>query len=77
MKYRDILRVEKYAGKSKVFVAYATGSRTAPDKLIGEIIAAAYSDRPDVEKITRIRAALTDSWTGSAEYARSFDVGVD
>lgn len=48
-----------------------------PDKLIGEIIAAAYSDRPDVEKITRIRAALIDSWTGSTEYARSFDVGVD
>lgn len=76
MKYRDILR-EKYAGKSRVFVAFATGSRTATDKLISEIIAAAFSDEPDAVKLSRIRNALRDSWTGAAEYASSFDVGVD
>ena len=76
MKYRDILR-EKYAGKSKVFVAYATGSRTAPDMLISQIIAAAFGDDPDAVKLARIRNALRDSWTGAAEYASSFDVEVN
>lgn len=75
-KYRDILK-EKYADKSDVYIAYATGSRTAQDKLICKIISDAFGDYPDAVKLACIRNALRDSWEGAAEYARGFDVEVD
>ena len=76
MTYRELLQA-RYAGKSEVYTAFATGRRSANDTLLNEIIAAAYSDAPDTAKLARIRSALGDSWAGAAEYARSFDVGVD
>lgn len=75
-KYRDILK-EKYAGKSEVYTAFATGSGSANDVLLNTIIAAAYSYEPDAVTLARIRNALRDSWAGATEYARSFDVEVD
>lgn len=76
MSYRELFKA-RYTGKSEVYTAFATGSGSANDVLLNTIIAAAYCDAPDAVKLARIRAALIDSWTGSTEYARSFDVGVD
>lgn len=76
MTYRELLQA-RYAGKSEVYTAFATGSGSANDVLLNTIIAAAYCDAPDAVKLARIRSALGDSWAGAAEYARSFDVGVD
>lgn len=76
MNYREYLK-SRYAGKSEVYTAFATGSRSANDKMLNAIIAAVYSDAPDAVKLARIRSALCDSWAGAAEYARSFDVEVE
>lgn len=75
MSYRELFKA-RYTGKSEVYTAFATGRCTANDTLLGEIIAAAYSDAPDDAKIARIRSALQDSWAGATEYARGFDVEV-
>ena len=76
MGYRELFNA-RYAGKSDVYTAFATGRRSANDTLLDAIIAAAYSDAPDTAKLARIRSALGDSWAGAAEYARSFDVEVE
>lgn len=76
MTYRELLQA-RYAGKSEVYTAFATGRRSANDTLLNEIIAATYSAAPDAAKLARISSALGDSWEGAAEYARSFDVEVE
>ena len=76
MTYREFLK-DRYAGKSEVYTAFATGRRSANDVLLNTIIAAAYCDAPDAVKLARIRSALGDSWADAAEYARSFDVEVE
>lgn len=76
MTYREFLKA-RYAGKSEVYTAFATGRRSANDVLLNTIIAAAYCDAPDAVKLARIRSALGDSWAGAPEYARSFDVEVE
>lgn len=76
MNYHEYLK-SRYAGKSEVYTAFATGSGSANDVLLNTIIAASYYEAPDAVKLARIRSALGDSWAGAAEYARSFDVEVD
>ena len=61
----------------KIYDAFAAGKPTAKDDLIRAIIEEVYSDRPDTEKVCRVRSLLRDSFAGATEHARGFDVEVD